>query len=364
MRLETIKHRINHLSIQEKKSLVDYIKGSYSVFDDYSLDVKACPVCNSTYIVKNGLRKDVQKYICKDCKKNFNYKTNTVLSRIQKLNKWNEFVEDFLSLNITSLKALKKKLNLSEQTVFNWRHKLLSAIVLKTNSTFSEEAIEFDETWSRLSRKGRRNMNIKDKSRYRSWRKKQVGDSKYNTKVLFSFGRDSKQLDVHQSHTGRTSSIHMKSYFTSDKFKNVTVYSDAHVTYKSFFKANNIPHGMFIGKEHINYSDKNIHNQTINSYIRGFKYLINEHLRGVSTKYLPLYIKWYQFIHQSKLQAFKKEELKFDLTDEICENIIDDRFGLELYRQSEVSFIKFLKNNGRTNFGDCKNHYYANKMAA
>jgi hypothetical protein len=87
-------------------------------------------------------------------------------------------------------------------------------------------------------------------------------------------------------------------------------------------------------------------------------------MRGVSTKYLSFYIKWYQFINQSKLQAFKKEELKFNLTDEICDNVVEDKFGFELYRQSELSFIQFLKNNGRTNFGDCKHHYYANKMAA
>jgi transposase-like protein len=364
MSLRIIKKGIKHLSISDKKELIDYIKSSYSVFDEYSINVKACPECHSDYIVKNGTRKGIQKYICKDCKKNFNYKTNTVLSKVQKLNKWNEFVDDFTSLNIPSLKAMSKKLCISEQTAFNWRQKLLSAIAPKTNITFTEEAIEFDETWLRLSRKGRRNMGIEDPAVYRAWRKKQVGDSPYNVKVFFSSGRKSKKLDVHQSHTGRTSRKDMENYFIKDKFKDISVFSDAHVTYKSFFKANNIEHQTFIGKNHISFLNKEVHNQTANSLIRGFKYFVNEHMRGVSTKYLEHYIKWYQFIHESKLQMHKKDELKFNVTDEICDTIAKDKFGIELYRQSELSFIRFLKNNGRTNHGDCKHHYYANKMAA
>ena len=69
-------------------------------------------------------------------------------------------------------------------------------------------------------------------------------------------------------------------------------------------------------------------------------------MRGVSTKYLGFYIMWYQFINQSKIQAFKKEEIKFDLADVVCDNITKDRFGFELYPKSEISFLKFLKQNG------------------
>ena len=176
MQLKVLKNRIKNLPVKDKKDLIDFIKSSYSVFDDYSGCVKTCPTCHSSRIVKNGTRKGVQKYICRDCNKNFNYKTNTVLSRVQKLEKWNVFVEDFISLNIISLKAMSHKLQVSEQTVFNWRHKLLSALALR-EASFEDEAIEFDETWLRLSRKGRQNLGIDDKSIYRKWRKKQTGDS-------------------------------------------------------------------------------------------------------------------------------------------------------------------------------------------
>lgn len=364
MKLESIKYGIQKLSIKEKKDLIDFIKGSYSLFDGYSTCVKGCPVCQSSRIVKNGTRKGVQKYVCRHCEKNFNYKTNSVLAKIQKLNKWNEFVEDFTSLNITSLKAMSQKLQVSQQTAFNWRHKLLSAMIPKAEVIFKNEAIEFDETWLRLSRKARRGLGIKDKSAYRKWRRKQTGDSNYNVKVFFTYGRDSRQLDTHQSHTGRTSVVDMENYFVRDKFKDVTVFSDAHYTYKSFFRDNNIRHETFIAKNHVSFSDKNVHNQTVNAFTRGFKFFVNEHLRGVSSKYLSFYVKWFQFIQASKVQVLKKEELKFNLVDEICDNVIQDKLGIELYRQAEVSFGRFLKNNGRTNHGNCKHHYYADKMAA
>ncbi len=364
MTFETIKESSLELPVKDKIELIGVLKSSYSRFDEHATEVSACPVCYSERIVKNGTRKGVQKYVCKDCKKNFNYKTNTVLSKVQKLNQWNEFVEDFVSLNITPIKALSQKLNLSEQTVFNWRHKLLSAMVLKTNPVFIKEPVEFDETFLRISRKGRRNLGIADKHKYRRWRKSLTGDSYNNVKVFFAAGRNSKQLDICQSHTGRTTVIDMKNYFTSDKFKNPTIYSDAHITYKSFFKDANIPHEIFKGKDHISPLNKEVHNQAVNAFIRNFKYFVNEHLRGVSTKYLPFYIKWYQFINDSKEQVFKKDILKFNLADKVCNTMVEDRSGLELYRQSETGFLRFLNNNGRTNYGNCKHHYYADKIAA
>ena len=64
-------------------------------------------------------------------------------------------------------------------------------------------------------------MNITNKSIYRKWRKGQVGDSKYNVKLFVTYGRDSKGLELHKSHIGRTSLSDMESYFTENKFKGV-----------------------------------------------------------------------------------------------------------------------------------------------
>lgn len=52
-------------------------------------------------------------------------------------------------------------------------------------------------------------------------------------------------------------------------------------------------------------------------------------------------------------------KIKFDVTDKICKNVLADNNGLDFLRQSEISFERFLKQNGRTNWGVCSTHYYA-----
>jgi transposase-like protein len=173
MDINKLEKLIDKMPLNKKLEISKYINNSYSIFDEYS-KIEKCPYCNSTYIVKNGTRKGINRYICRDCKKSFTYKTNTPIHYIHKINKWNEFVEDFKTLKFTTISDIKKKLNISTQTAFNWRHKLLSTIVLESN-TFSDEMIEFDESYFLISRKGRKNMGIENKNLYRKWRKNQVG---------------------------------------------------------------------------------------------------------------------------------------------------------------------------------------------
>ena len=360
MKIHTIETQIEKLSTNQKKDLIEYIKNSYSIFDEYT-NLTHCPYCESKHFIKHDNKNNVQRYLSKDCGKTFTYKTNTVLKGIQSQNliKWNLFVEDFLSLNITPLNEISKKLEISKQTAFNWRHKLIASLETKGNVKFSNECVEFDETYFLISRKGRQNMNFKN----RYWRKSQVGDSNYNVKLFFAYGRDSKQLELTQSHMGRTSVSDLENYFIGNKFKNITALTDRHGSYKAFFKEFGIEQKTFLSKDHVNPENKEIHNQTVNAYIRNFKDFTNKHLRGVSTKYLISYAKWFEFVNLAK-SIIKKQlktdvKVKFNIADNICKNIVTDHIGLELYRQSEYRFEQFLRINGRSNFGDCKNHYYA-----
>jgi len=371
MKIENFKSRITNLTTKEKIELIKYIKSSYSIFDEY-VEVSECSHCNSKNIIKWGKTSTgVLRFKCKDCNKYFTYKTNTVLSGLQQtsLAKWNTFVEDFMSLNISSLTEITEKLDISRATAMNWRIKLLAAFSNKiSNISFNKEAVEFDESYFLISRKGRQNLNIENKSAYRHWRDSQVGDSDYNVKVFFAYGRNSKQLELHQSHTGRTSTEDLEKYFVNNKFNDVTVYSDKHPSYRKFFNASeSIKQETFLAKEHVNLLNNDIHNQTINAYTRGFKDFINKQMRGVSTKYLSYYAKWYEFITNAKSIVKKQlvnnnKKVKFNIVDKICNNVVTEFTGLELYRQSEYSFITFLKQNGRTNFGDCKTNYYSKKL--
>ena len=365
MEYKEISKLLSKLTAKQKQELINEIKTSYSVFHEHA-EVSACPHCDSKKFVKNGIRNGVNKYICKNdtCKKNFTFRTNTVLSGLQNLNKWNLFVEDFMSLNITPLEELKSKIGVnSKQTLLNWRHKLLASISTKSKQVFKNDNVEFDETYFLVSRKGRQNMNIDNKIVYRKWRKGQVGDSKYNVKLFMTYGRNNKNLELHKSHMGRTTIEHMEKYFSGDKFHNVSMITDKHITYKSFFKSEEMEHRTFLAKNHISFDDKAVHNQTVNAYIRDFKGFVNKNLKGVSTKYLSNYAKWFEFIHAVKTTVERVSEYRFNIVDTICETVLRDNKaqGLGIYRSSELSFVNFLTQNGRSNFGDCRGHYYFGK---
>ena len=231
MKVNTLKKHILSLSDDEKNKLLEFIKASFRFLNPNSLMIESCPRCCCTSFKKNGKDKEVQRFICLGCRRSFNYKTNTIFAHLQKLYKWNDFVEDFLSLNISPLRTLKAKLHLSEQTIFNWRHKILSSIAAGSDTKFTNESVEFDEALFKISRKGRQHLNIKNQKTYRAWRKGLRGDSKYNVKVFFSFGRGSRKLDVYESHMGRTSKQHLMNYFYLEHVKEVIIISDAHPYY-------------------------------------------------------------------------------------------------------------------------------------
>ncbi len=359
MNIEKLKSKIAKLSKSDKKDLIDFIKTSYSIFDDFS-SVHTCPSCHSENIVKNGTRNSITRYLCKDCKKSFTFKSNSVLSGVQEINKWNEFVEDFLCMNISSLKSIKEKLNICEQTAFNWRHKLISALTTPDNSTLSREILEFDEAYFLISRKGRDMHKPMSKSVYRKWRRSQTGDSKHNVKIFFTYSRNSENLELYRSHMGRTHTEDLQNYF-GNRLNNTSVFTDRHPTYKSFFKdLNGVKHETFLAKNHINLHKPEVHNQTVNAYTRGFKEFVNYYMRGVSSKYIHLYAKWYQFIiNVSKMV----KDLNFKKRTEhtaniICSKIVSNKTAVEVFREAEMKLLLFLKKNGRNNYGTCFNHYY------
>ena len=108
-----------------------------------------------------------------------------------------------MCINISSLKSIKEKLNICEQTAFNWRHRLISALTTPENSTFSREILEFDEAYFLISRKGRDMHKPMSKSVYRKWRRSQTGDSKHNVKIFFTYGRVQGNLELCRSHTDK-----------------------------------------------------------------------------------------------------------------------------------------------------------------
>jgi transposase-like protein len=355
------------LTPDKKEMLIKELRGSYSVFSKHD-HVDACPHCALKHIVKNGTRNGFHKYICRDCKKHFTFRSKSSLRGIHKLNTWNLFLEDFMALNITPVRVLKQRLGVSEQTIFNWRHKLLATLI-SLDVNYKDENVEFDELIFLISRKGRQQLGITDfKHKYKQWRKSQRAESKHSVKVFASYGRNSGLLDLYKSGMGRTTKDKMSEYFTKDKVQDVTIYSDKHFAYRGFFRDRKIPHKSFLSAmEHVSKDNKDVHNQTINVYAKNFKEFVNSHLKGVSTKYMDSYLKWFQYLQTTKAHLNRQldtdQKIKFDIRENLRRQIVQDQNGLEIYRKFEYNFTAYLRKNGRTNYGICKHHYYKTTMA-
>lgn len=124
---------------------------------------QVCPSCGSNHIVKNGKRKQIQRYKCKPCKTQFTLFTNTILEKTKwHWNVWVQVLE--MMLNNYSLDGVRHKLiedygytGLDHKTAFLWRHKIVHALGNMPQPVLSG-VVQVDETFIRESQKGARKL--------------------------------------------------------------------------------------------------------------------------------------------------------------------------------------------------------------
>ena len=116
----------NYLRSKDKGYVNKLIESLYE-HDDEDTDPshKACPFCGSVHFKKNGKDKNGhQRYICLDCHKSFNDRTNTLFSWFHfTLDQWIHFIE----LCKMTLDNEAHILGTSKTTCFYMRHKLYHA---------------------------------------------------------------------------------------------------------------------------------------------------------------------------------------------------------------------------------------------
>ena len=90
----------------------------------------------------------------------------------------------------------------------------------------------------------------------------------------------------------------LTSHFKSD----TVLISDAHNSYKSYTSSSNVEHIIINGSKK-EYVKKGIyHLNNINNYHSRLKKWISR-FNGVSTKYLQLYLVWFQFLDNRKMES-------------------------------------------------------------
>ncbi len=96
----------------------------------------ACPECASTSYRKHGKDGGIQRYQCKDCGRTFKETVNTPLHWIHHKEKMSLYI--WTMKNRMSIRTAADCVEISKNTSFSWRHKLLSS--LKETGTVSDPA--------------------------------------------------------------------------------------------------------------------------------------------------------------------------------------------------------------------------------
>lgn len=300
----TIKEQIvelfNELNSRDKALIVNELIDLEDNIKTIKVDtIGNCPYCQCKHIVKNGKHKGNQRYLCKTCNRNFIYSTGTGWQGIKKKGQFEEYKSIMFNEGFVSLKTMSKRLNISIQTAFDWRHKILCN--LKSTDKNFEDITEVDDIWFLYSQKGRKGLKY---SRKRGGSKRR-GDNDFQVKLLVTSDRNNTN-DMSVVRIGRLKAKDIKRKIGNRIGADVTLVSDKHRSIRSFAIKNKINHVSFKSSDHI--KDKDYHVQTVNSMASRLKGDLNHKLRGVSTKYLQSYANWFQFTETHK----GKENLKED----------------------------------------------------
>lgn len=220
-----------------------------------------CPHCNCSDIIGHGNYRGRKRYKCKTCKKIFNDLTGTSVSKIHKKKEWQKYMS-CISEGMT-LRESAKQCNISYQTSFIWRHKILSSLY-DIGCAKMEGIIEGDETFFLYSEKGKRNI-IGRKPRKRGSKASRAGINDEHIAVIVS-------TDRHGDFVANVSGRGRVSAKSIDKCigkwignKAEVLCTDSHRSYGSFAKKKGLQHIPINFSKGQHVKDKIYHIQNINS---------------------------------------------------------------------------------------------------
>lgn len=149
--VEQIMAMMQETGIKEKNTCHNLVEGVSSAMPD-------CPHCGAKAtlkkIVRSGFKANgAQRYTCNSCGKTFVPTTGTAFAWTKKdAETWKKYIH--LTISGASLQMCAYECNISYQTAFNWRHKILHVFEEHQKSTQLSGKIEVDEMLIPLNFKG------------------------------------------------------------------------------------------------------------------------------------------------------------------------------------------------------------------
>ena len=251
---------------------------------------KPCPYCSSNKVYKKGKYKGIQNYQCNDCKKYYRETTGTPLYRIQLKEKWQLYL-DFMERGY-AIKKIAKKLKISIQTSFDWRHKILSSLE-QFVPTELREIVECDEMEFPHSSKGDKDLKRDPRKRASDFKRNKNKDEISTVQVVTVIERETGNKFFKVVETKRLTKEQIALTLDGKLADGSTLITDKHNSYKSYMGGQDkIKHKRLLAKDHVDRKDKSIHLQNVNNVHSQVRDFIKP-FKGVSSKYLQNYLNWY-----------------------------------------------------------------------
>lgn len=291
---------------------------------------EACPRCHSCRIVKKGKsKKDVQRYLCRDCKRTFEPQTNTLFNRSNVSYKtWLEFVPLFIDR--LSCKNTSKRLHVCAGTAWLMRHRLMYLVGkhLPSFYDFSNQVVEMDEIYFNESYKGgfkKGTFPIPRPPKTHS--EARAGLNKELICVL-SVKDTQGQVYLSVQGRGKIDQERIEKGLSICKLDNAYVKTDGAKSYINALVGRNIKeHKVTVAKKH-----KGANLGKINSLHSDLRMFLTT-FKGMSSKYLQRYLDYYIFVR-------KIGELDWDLSRSETANVMKSkRYDTSAFELANAPFI-------------------------
>lgn len=332
-----IKNLFNTLSVSEQNSLLgdllieQELQGKVLQEAQEAVSEKRknkpCPHCSSKKVYKRGKQRGVQMYKCNECNKWYSETTGTPLYDIKLKNKWQSYLN--LMEQGVPIKKIATRLEISIQTSFDWRHKILSSLSDFVPEELSEE-VECDELELALSEKGNKNLDRKPRQRGTDFKRNQGKEKVTTVQVVTAVERNGEKY-LKAVETKRLSKKDIEKVFEDRLAKNTTLITDKHPSFRAYAKDNpSIKHKALLAKDHVDKKDSSIHLQKVNNTHKQLREFLKP-FNGVSSKYLQNYLNWYAYMDKIRISktVLKQWFISMILTDQAY-NLF------ELFKQNAV----------------------------
>lgn len=255
---------------------------------------KPCPHCSSEKVYRRGKKNGVQMYKCRsqECGRWFSETTGTALYNIQLKDKWQAYLN--CMEQGMPIKKIAAKLEISIQTSFDWRHKVLSSLQHLIPRQLSD-VVECDELELPVSEKGNQGLDRPARKRSGDFKRNDGTNNATTVQIVTAVQRNGDVL-LKAVQTKRLSQENINEALQGRLAENTTIITDKHPSYKAFAKANpTLKHKSLLAKDHVDKKDKSVHLQKVNNthmQLRAFLQPFN----GVSSKYLQNYLNWFAYV--------------------------------------------------------------------